>query len=413
MNNNILSLKKDINNIGYYNHFYLKKLNLTNFRNHSSLSMKTPESAILIYGENGCGKTNILEAISLLSQGKGIRKSKIEDYFTQSVFNNNPQKSWGINADIVTPDGNINIGTGLKENSQKNSRIVRVNAENCSQIELGKILKISWITPQMCILFQSGMSERRRFLDSLTSSLDTLHIGRVYKYQKLLRERSNVILQFNSDPAWLNSIENQISELAIAIIASRLELVQALNDLFNEEFQNNDLVDTFPPAEIKLKGQIEDLLLKKSALEVEDYVKAILKKSRFDNDAPICGPHTTKIEIVNRIDNKCVEISSTGEQKLILISIILSHARMLNIKYNMAPILLLDDIVEHLDEKHKTALFLEISRHCAQSWFTSTSKEAFKNYPKKIDKIYLPKVTGDLKGCYDYKMENIQCLRKS
>lgn len=413
MNNNILSLKKDINNIGYYNHFYLKKLNLTNFRNHSSLSMKTPESAILIYGENGCGKTNILEAISLLSQGKGIRKSKIEDYFTQSVFNNNPQKSWGINADIVTPDGNINIGTGLKENSQKNSRIVRVNAENCSQIELGKILKISWITPQMCILFQSGMSERRRFLDSLTSSLDTLHIGRVYKYQKLLRQRSNVILQFNSDPTWLNSIENQISELAIAIIASRLELVQALNDLFNEEFQNNDLVDTFPPAEIKLKGQIEDLLLKKSALEVEDYVKAILKKSRFDNDALVCGPHTTKIEIVNRIDNKCVEISSTGEQKLILISIILSHARMLNIKYNMAPILLLDDIVEHLDEKHKTALFLEISRHCAQSWFTSTSKEAFKNYPKKIDKIYLPKVTGDLKGCYDYKMENIQCLRKS
>lgn len=413
MNNNILSLKKDINNIGYYNHFYLKKLNLTNFRNHSSLSMKTPESAILIYGENGCGKTNILEAISLLSQGKGIRKSKIEDYFTQSVFNNNPQKSWGINADIVTPDGNINIGTGLKENSQKNSRIVRVNAENCSQIELGKILKISWITPQMCILFQSGMSERRRFLDSLTSSLDTLHIGRVYKYQKLLRQRSNVILQFNSDPTWLNSIENQISELAIAIIASRLELVQALNDLFNEEFQNNDLVDTFPPAEIKLKGQIEDLLLKKSALEVEDYVKAILKKSRFDNDAIVCGPHTTKIEIVNRINNKCVEISSTGEQKLILISIILSHARMLNIKYNMAPILLLDDIVEHLDEKHKTALFLEISRHCAQSWFTSTSKEAFKNYPKKIDKIYLPKVTGDLKGCYDYKMENIQCLRKS
>ena len=101
------------------------------------------------------------------------------------------------------------------------------------------------------------------------------------------------------------------------------------------------------------------------------------------------------------------------EQKLILISIILSHARMLNIKYNMAPILLLDDVVEHLDEKHKTALFLEISRHCAQSWFTSTSKEAFKNYPKKIDKIYLPKVIGDLKGCYDYKMEKIQCLRKS
>ena len=265
----------------------------------------------------------------------------------------------------------------------------------------------------MCILFQSGMSERRRFLDSLTSSLDTLHIGRVYKYQKLLRQRSNVILQFNSDPTWLNSIENQISELAIAIIASRLELVQALNDLYNDEVQNSDLVDTFPPAEIKLKGEIEDLLLKKSALEVEDYVKAILKNSRFDNDVPFCGPHTSKIEIVNRINNKRVEISSTGEQKLILISIILSHARMLNIKYNMAPILLLDDLVEHLDDKHRSALFREISRHLAQSWFTSTSKEPFENYPKKIDKIYLPKLKGELKGFYDYKMENIQCLKKS
>ena len=268
MENRILNFKNDIYSNHNYNTFYIDKLNLKNFRNHIDLNLKIGSSSLLIYGDNGCGKTNILEAISLLSQGKGIRKSKIEDYFTQSVFNNNFQKSWGINAEIVTPDGNINIGTGLKENSQKKSRIVRVNAENCSQIELGKILKISWITPQMCILFQSGMSERRRFLDSLTSSLDTLHIGRIYKYQKLLRQRSNVILQFNSDPTWLNSIENQISELAIAIIASWLELVQALNDLFNEEFQNNDLVDTFPPAEIKLRGQIEDLLVKKSALEV-------------------------------------------------------------------------------------------------------------------------------------------------
>ena len=138
-------------------------------------------------------------------------------------------------------------------------------------------------------------------------------------------------------------------------------------------------------------------------MEVEDYVKVILKKSRFDNDAPVYGPHTTKIEIVNRINNKCVEISSTGEQKLILISIILSHARMLNIKFNMAPILLLDDIVEHLDEKHRRALFLEISRHKGQSWFTSTSKEAFADYPNLIDKINLPKIMNQFNGKYDFQ----------
>ena len=265
----------------------------------------------------------------------------------------------------------------------------------------------------MCLLFQLGMSERRRFVDSLTSSLDVLHLNRVYKYKKLLRQRSNVILQFNSDTTWLNSIENQISELSVAIIASRLELVQALNDLHQEESENNFLTDNFPPVEIKLKGEIEDLLLKKSALEVEDYIKLILKNSRFNNDVSICGPHTSEIEIFNRKNNKHVEISSTGEQKLILISIILSHARMLNIKFNMAPILLLDDIVEHLDEKHRIALYQEVTRHCAQSWFTSTGKETFKKYPNEIDKIYLPKVTGDLKGYYDFKMERIKCLRKS
>ena len=413
MENNILSLNKNIDNKGCQNYFYLETLNLKNFRNHNSLSMKLPQSSILIHGENGCGKTNILEAISLLNQGKGMRKSKTEDYLSQSVFMNEGQKTWGINADIITPDGNVNIGTGLKENSQNKSRIVRVNSENCSQVELGKIIKISWITPQMCILFQSGMSERRRFIDNLTSSLDTLHLSRVYKYKKLLRQRSNIILQFNSDATWLSSIESQISELAVAIIASRLDLVQALNDLYQEEFQSKFLTDNFPPAEIKLKGEIEDLLLKKSALEVEDYIKLILKKSRFNNDISVCGPHTTEIEIFNRKSNKHVEISSTGEQKLILISIVLSHARMLNVKFNMAPILLLDDIVEHLDEKHRFALYQEVTRHSAQSWFTSTSKEAFEKYPSTIDKIYLPKVTGDLKGYYDFKMEKIQCLMKS
>ena len=407
MKNNILSIKKNINNNRYFNSFYLETLNLKNFRNHVNLSMKIPESSILIYGENGCGKTNILEAISLLSQGKGLRKSKTEDYLHQNFEMNTSQKTWGINADIVTPDGSVNIGTGLKENSQIKSRIVRVNSENCSQVELGKILKVSWITPQMCILFQSGMSERRRFIDSLTSSLDNMHLSRVYKYKKLLRQRSNVILQFNSDTTWLSSIESQISELAVAIIASRIDLVQALNDLFQEEFQNKFLTDNFPPVEIKFKGVIEDLLFKKSALEVEDHVKLTLKKSRFNNDVSVFGPHTSEIEIFNRKNNKQVEISSTGEQKLILISIILSHARMLNIKFNMAPILLLDDIVEHLDEKHRIALYLEVTRHCAQSWFTSTSKEAFKTYPNTINKIHLPRVVDDLNGYYDFKMEKI------
>ena len=189
----------------------------------------------------------------------------------------------------------------------------------------------------------------------------------------------------------------------MSIIASRQNLIQLLNSLYEDELNSHSIIQDFPPVEIKVKWNIEDLLLKTSALNVEDSIKIDLKKLRSYGDLSFAGPHTSQIEIINRKNNKKVEISSTGEQKLMLISIILSHARMLNIQFNMAPILLLDDIVEHLDEKHKYALFLEISKHYAQSWFTSTSKDAFKIFPKNIEKIFLPKVIKNFNGYYDYQ----------
>ena len=403
MSENIINISKNYDKSQISNKFYLKKLNLKRFRNHLNLNLVLPNSSVLIYGENGCGKTNILEAISLLNPGKGLRKSKAEDYLFQNVLSRDENELWGINADLFTPNGKVNIGTGSKDNLLKKSRNIRVNYENSTQSALGKILKISWITPQMCTLFQAGMSERRRFIDRLTSALDIFHLNRVLKYEKLLRERSNIILQFQNENLWLETIEKQISELAVSIVASRLSLIQTLNDLYEDELKSNSLVQDFPPVKIELKGKIEDLLSTNSALKVEDYIQIMLKKLRASRDVSFDGPNTSKIEITNRKNNKKVEISSTGEQKLILISLILSHARMLNIKFNMAPILLLDDIVEHLDEKHRYALFLEISKHYAQSWFTSTSKEAFEEFPKNIDKIFLPKVMNDSKGYYDYQ----------
>ena len=402
MKNNILNFRDDTKNNQSSNKFYINKLNLKNFRNHVDLNLNIGKSSLLIYGDNGCGKTNILEAISLLNQGKGLRKSNIEDYLNQKIFLQGNYDTWGINVDFVCPNGKFNIGTGLKEDPVKNSRVAKINTDKCSLSLLGKILKISWITPQMCILFQNGMSERRRFIDRLTSSLDSLHLNRVYKYEKLLRQRSKILIQLNIDKTWLDTIESQISELSVAITASRLDMVQALNDLYKKELSDNYLIDQFPPANIKLIGKIEELLTNKPASEVEDYIKDILKKSRFSEEN-IFGPHKTIIEILNRKNNKNVNFASTGAQKLLLISIILSHARMLNKNFNMAPILLLDDIVEHLDKKHRYALFLEISRHEGQSWFTSTSKEAFAEYPTLIDKINLPKIMNRFKGKYDFQ----------
>ena len=402
MKNNILNFRDDIKKNQSSNKFYINKLNLKNFRNHVDLNLNVSNASLLVYGDNGCGKTNILEAISLLNQGKGLRKSNIEDYLNHEILLQGSYNTWGINADFICPNGKFNIGTGLKEDTVKNSRVAKINTDKCALSSLGKILKISWITPQMCILFQTGMSERRRFIDRLTSSLDNLHLNRVYKYEKLLRQRSKILMQLNVDKTWLDTIESQISELSVAITASRLEMVEALNDLYNYELKDNYLIDNFPPADIKLIGKIEELLNNKPASEVEDYIKDFLKKSRFSEES-ICGPHKTIIEILNRKNNKNVNSSSTGEQKLLLISIILSHARMLNKNFNMAPILLLDDIIEHLDKKHRCALFLEISRYEGQSWFTSTSKDAFAEYPTLIDKINLPKIMNCFKGKYDFQ----------
>ncbi len=407
MNNNIFNFKENILNIEHTKSFYIEKLTIKNFRNHLNLNFYLKNSSILIYGGNGSGKTNILEAISLLNQGKGLRKANIENFLNQEENNNIIDKIWGINADYVGPKGKINIGTGLKKTISKNSRIAKINSDLTPLSSLGKILNISWITPQMCLLILTSMSEKRRFIDRLTLSIDNLHLNRVYKYEKLLRQRKKLLMQPNNDKTWLDTIETQIGELSIAIIARRLDLIEELENLNNVEFKNNSLIKHFPSVELTISGTIETLLSKKSAAEVEDYIKLELKKSRYDFELSVPGPNNSSIEIFNRNNNKNLDISSTGEQKLLLISIILSHARLLNHKFNMAPILLLDDIVEHLDDKHRKALFIEISRHRAQTWFTSTSKDAFLEYPSFIDKINLKKIKENFDGNYHFRYGDI------
>ena len=407
MNNNILSFKENMSNMKDSKRFFIEKLILKNFRNHKSLKLNLKNSSILIYGGNGCGKTNVLEAISLLNQGKGLRKASIENYLNYEDTFNNEIKSWGINADFVGPKGKINIGTGLKKTTSKKIRVAKINSDFTPLSSLGNILNISWITPQMCIMFLTSMTEKRRFIDRLTLSIDNLHLNRVYKYDKLLRQRNKILIQPNNDKIWLDKIETQISELSIAITARRLDLLEELEKLHDIELNNNSLTKNFPSAGIIIKGKIESLLREKPAVEVEDYIKSELKKSRFDLEISVSGPNNSSIEIFNKNDNKNLDVSYTGEQKLLLISIILSHARLLDYKYNMPPILLLDDIVEHLDKKHRIALFKEISKHQAQSWFTSTSKDAFSEYPSLIDKINLPKTKENSDGNYNFRYGDV------
>ncbi len=407
MNNNILSLKENIPDIKDAKTFYIKKVSLKNFRNHINLNLNLTNSSILIYGGNGIGKTNILEAISLLNQGKGLRKANIENFLNQEKIIDITTKTWGVNVDFVSPNGKFNIGTGLKKTGSNKSRIAKINSDYTPLSSLGEILNISWITPQICVLILSSMSEKRRFIDRLTMSIDNLHLNRVYKYDKLFRQRNKILMQPNSDKTWLDTVESQISELSISIIARRLDLIEELENLYDIQLKNNHLTEHFPSVGITINGKIEQLLNEKPAVEVEDYIKSELKKSRSDFELSVSGPNNSIIEIFNRIDNKNLDTSSTGEQKLILISIILSHARLLDEKFNMAPILLLDDIIEHLDKKHRKALFLEVSKLNAQSWFTSTDMDAFLEYPSLIDKINLQEIKENFDGNYHFRYGDI------
>lgn len=216
MSNNILPFEYVENRKQNGLKFYLEKLSLKNFRNHVELDLHVNALPVLIYGDNGSGKTNILEAISLLNQGKGLRKSNLQDFLYQNT-ENQPNYLWGINADIKTPKGKFNIGTGIKDNQSQKSRIAKVNSENFLLSTLDKIVKILWITPQMCMLFQSGMSSKRRFLDQLASSLDSLHLSRVYKFEALLRNRNKILMDHKIDEAWLDTIEGHISELSLRV----------------------------------------------------------------------------------------------------------------------------------------------------------------------------------------------------
>ena len=311
MSNNILPFEYVENRKQNGLKFYLEKLSLKNFRNHVELDLHVNALPVLIYGDNGSGKTNILEAISLLNQGKGLRKSNLQDFLYQNT-ENEPNYLWGINADIKTPKGKFNIGTGIKYNQSQKSRIAKVNSENFLLSTLDKIVKILWITPQMCMLFQSGMSSKRRFLDQLASSLDSFHLSRVYKFEALLRNRNKILMDHKIDEAWLDTIEGHISELSVAITATRIDLINELNNLHNNELKNNLFTNTFPPVEVKLSGKVEILLSENPALEVENYVKLMLKKSRFSIENFNIGPNYTIVQFINIKKNKNTDFLSTG-----------------------------------------------------------------------------------------------------
>lgn len=358
---------------------YLTQLTLQNFRCYEQARIVSIDTGLVVLcGPNGAGKTNILEAISLLSPGRGIRSVKATDM--QCYDAPNP---WGISSKVMTDGGEVTLGTGL--NPETGRRIVRINgADAKSQMALSDYISCLWLTPQMDRLFLEGASGRRRFLDRLIFTFDAGHSGRVTRYENAMRQRSKLLQDEAPDITWLEALEAQMAETGIAIAAARLDFAGRLQNFCDQGDQAEE--SFFPRALLSVKGTIEELLQNTPAVEVEKLFAYQLHQSRT-KDALVggaaSGPHKSDLSVIYVAKNVGAAHCSTGEQKALLIGLILSHGRMMAAERGAPPILLLDEIAAHLDEDRRYALFERLQNLGGQVWMTGTDPVLFDSITQK------------------------------
>jgi len=352
--------------------FSLSRLTLTNFRNHADLRMELTPAPVVLTGLNGSGKTNILEAISLLVPGRGMCHASVNEW----QHNAHPEP-WAVVADIAqSENGAERIATGRDpENPESERRIVLIDGRPVkSQQVLAEHVAMAWITPDMDRILGDGPSARRKFLDRMVYSFDPAHAGRVHRYEKALRERLRLLRDGVADAVWLAGLEDEMARTGVAIAAARLHLIQQLQTAIA------DTQSVFPKADLALQGMVEEGVATGPALLVEDRLRAALARTRSDdaqNGTCGVGPHRSDLIVVHRAQNCPAALCSTGEQKALLVAMVLAYVRILSHARDRMPLFLLDDITAHLDRVRREALFEEILSMRVQGWLTGTDEAFF------------------------------------
>lgn len=351
---------------------WVRELQLTNFRCYEGARLaEMAAGPVILYGPNGAGKTNVLEAVSLLSPGRGLRGAKITEMQNRK-FASAP---WSIAARVETPYGETRIGTG--RDPAKDSRLVRINGEAArGQNMLAEYLSCVWLTPQMDGLFIDAASSRRRFLDRLVFAFDPSHSGRVTRYENAMRQRSRLLQEGHADPVWVDALEETMAETGVAIAAARLDFAARLQQACLE----GDEGKTFPLARLRVAGTVEELLTNTPALEVEELFKYQLKQSRAQDavsGGAATGPHKGDLAVHYAAKDMPADQCSTGEQKALLIGIVLAHSRLIKAEKGAPPILLLDEVAAHLDDHRRSVLHEILLALGGQVWLTGTDQNLF------------------------------------
>jgi len=361
-----------INNIEdeAYDFNRVQSLKLNNFRSYDILDCTFKGCSVVLLGPNGSGKTNILESLSLLSPGRGLRRAPFEQF-----RNFKGPAEWGINAKVLSNNSSYKISTGIPAGRIK-GREVRINDKKVlASKSLPEIISVSWLTPLMDQIFVESPSSRRKFLDTMCSSLFNNHASLTKSYEKLMRER-NILLQENKfDIDWLDTLENQMSQDGVNIGLNRLSLINGLNTKLD-----NDKNPVWPKAFLKIEGIIEDKLSSNDIESVKDFFKQNLfdnRKKDFFSGRTSFGIHKSDLLVSDRNKGIYANQCSTGEQKSLLIGLILTHLNLVADKSNRYPILLLDEVVAHLDQIRRAALFEQIIETKAQVFMTGTEVDLF------------------------------------
>jgi len=353
----------------------VRRLTLHNFRNYHSASLDAEAATTVLVGPNGAGKTNLLEAISFLGPGRGLRRATLSE-----VAFNEGDGSWAVAAEVEGALGLVTLGTGIErpaEDGALNQRRCRIDREPVgSAAAFADHLRAVWLVPAMDTLFAGAPSERRRFLDRLALAVDAEHASRVNALERSLRSRNRLLEEASADSHWLDAVEHETAELAVAVAGLRVETVRRLDSMLAARRDS-----PFPPAEISIEGSLEELVPKLPASEIEERYRAALRDARSRDAAAgrtLDGPHLSDLNVTYAAKSIPAADASTGEQKALLIGLVLAHARLVREMTGTAPVLLLDEVLAHLDPARRAALHAELGELSAQAWMTGADPAAFR-----------------------------------
>ena len=360
----------------------VRRITLTDFRCYRRLRLDTDSRPVVLTGANGAGKTNLLEALSFLAPGRGLRRASLAEVARREAGSGQEESSggtfWAVAAMLEGPGGRVEIGTGREAGSER--RTVRIDGQPAKPAALAEIASALWLTPAMDRLFTEGAGGRRRFLDRLVFGLETGHARHAAAYEHAMRERTRLLKTGEADRGWLAALEDAMAVHGVAMAAARRRTVALLGEALREG------IGPFPAAGLALSGEIETWLDRDGIAEAEARFRRVLEAARGRDEAAhgaTQGPHRSDLAVRHADKNLPAGQCSTGEQKAVLVSIVLAQARVRTRVQGAAPLLLLDEVVAHLDATRRAALFDELSGLAAQSWMTGTDDLLFDGFGER------------------------------